>query len=230
MKTKMVATVMGVIAMLSIGCYPNTTVRAYEAKNETKMTWSEYKEVKFDKDYTMVQSLVERLSAIEYEADNNLERTTSRYGYGGLDAKKYAEEYPLCKDITRAFNEETGLKLCVTTNKLNSKFCQVDISYETRRPQRINKTGETATLELGTSYYESAWGFGSGKDFWVKEKGDIQGDMKVELLAVAKLDDNGNVLNVDYSKGTPIREGENVMILIGTGKTTIGWVAPNSIR
>lgn len=229
MKTKIIATVLGVMAMASLTYYPNTMAYAEEVTGKTPITWTDYKAVSVTEETPMVYALVNRLSEIEHAAVKYPGNYNKKTCYGGLSTQRYGEEYPVCKKITEAFNEETGLNVNVTMDKLNSKFCQIDISTEVREPRIVATIGETATLGLGNSYYESAWKFGSGKAYWIKYDGFVHAYMKVNVLGIAKLDDYGRVTGLVYTKGTEIKQNDNVMVLVGIGNTEIGWIAPNSI-
>jgi len=227
MKTKKVVAVMAMVAIM--GSFSGVTayadsVKKVELSDVAKMTWKEISTAKFDKDYPMVEELIEGLCKMEDKRNG-----TNTMSYGGNDATTFAEEYPICKQIVKTFSMETGIEVGLKMIKHSSKYSQIDIYTSEKEDYLVAEVGNRVSLELGNSYYESAWNWGSGKAFWIKKDTYIRAYMNVDVLAMANLDDYGKVTSVSYSKGTPVMD-ENTMVLIGVNNIPIGWVAPNTIE
>lgn len=226
MKAKKIVAVMAMMAIVesfsSVSAYADT-IQKIKLCETTQMTWKEISTTKFDEKYPMVEELVEGLCKFEDGVNK-----TATMCYGGLNAATFKEEYPICKHIANVFSKETGIKVNIRMDRLCCDYAQLRISTSKKDDELIGKVGDCVEVGEGTSYYESAWDWGSGKSYWIKEGKCISPNMKADVIAIAKLDDYGKVTSISYSKDTPIMY-ENTMILIGVNNIPIGWVTPTTI-
>lgn len=198
-----------------------------EAENEnaiafpnSNLTWSQIRQQRIDKNrYPMAYFLIESLNKYEY--------TQKNFGTGGEWAQNYSEDHYLCKKIEKAYNKTHTKKVFVKMLKLSHKYAQLDI-YDTdfESTDRRYKIGEKKHLGIGNSYYESAWNFGSGRSYWIKEETTIPSGMPVEISGIAKLNDDGSIKSLSYMEGEEVESIYDSMILISNNGVPIGWASP----
>ena len=151
------------------------------------------------------------------------------------DANRKETVEGLLEIICNTFQAKTGKKLWFEKTKEKPEDGYTSYHFYTDVPEywlhQVTKVGESAIVQANYEegkYFESAWADGSGKHGAVGNRYVSSGDI-VNILKVAYLNENNEVIEVVSENGAEIEGYRRRMLLAKKGETIIGWFYPENV-